>query len=87
MKFVTYSINQAIYLPNISQIIVISDSIHAAKRIFNFSLHSYQLYTSAISSELRNIFVRNCNMSSLQIVNLVSLYFIFHFYSLFILFS
>ena len=34
-------INQAMYLPNISQIIVISNPIHAAKRIFNSSLHSY----------------------------------------------
>ena len=35
-------INQAIHLSNMNQIVVITDSIHAAKRIFNSLLHLYQ---------------------------------------------
>jgi len=35
------SIDQAINIQEISKIIVITDSIHAAKRIFDSSLHLY----------------------------------------------
>ena len=56
-------INQATCLPNISQIIVISDSIYTAKRIFDSLSHPYQLHTSTISSELREFFIRNHNNS------------------------
>ena len=34
-------INQASYLPNIKKIVIISDSIHVAKRIFNSLVHPY----------------------------------------------
>ena len=33
------SINQATYIPNIKRIVVITDSIHTAKRIFDSSVH------------------------------------------------
>ena len=55
------SINQAIYLPNINQIIVITDSIHATKRIFDSLSHPYQLHLSAISCKLRDFFKRDNN--------------------------
>ena len=35
------SINQAIHLPNVNQIIVIIDFIHTIERIFDLSLYSY----------------------------------------------
>ena len=37
------SINQATCLPNVNQIFIITDSIHAAKRIFDSSLYPYQI--------------------------------------------
>ena len=57
------SINQATHLSNTNWIIVIMDSIHAAKKIFNSSLHPYQIHSSAISCELRDSFEQNSNNS------------------------
>ena len=37
------------------------DFLHAAKRIFNSLSHPYQIYSAAISSELREFFSRNSN--------------------------
>jgi len=51
------------HLPNINQIVVIMDSIHVAKRIFDLSLYPYQLHSSAISCELRDFFERDNNNS------------------------
>ena len=49
-------INQAMKLNNISKIIIITDLIHVAKKIFDPSLHSYQLSASTILSELYTFF-------------------------------
>ena len=49
-------INQACIKENISKIIVITDSIHAAKKIFDSKLHPFQTHTSAILSELCHFF-------------------------------
>jgi len=49
-------LNQAIWLLNIEGIIVITNSIHAAKIIFNSSIHSYQTQTAFISKEIRYFF-------------------------------
>ena len=54
-------INQATCLPNISQIIVITDSIHAVKRIFDSSSHLYQLHSASILQELREFFKKGNN--------------------------
>jgi len=45
-------INQACIKENISKIIIVTDSIYAAKKIFDSKLHPFQTYTSAILSEL-----------------------------------
>ena len=37
------------------------DSLYAAKRIFDSSLHPYQIYSAAISCELRDFFLKNVN--------------------------
>jgi len=39
---IRYRISQAIQVPKTSYIIVISNTTHAAQRIFDFSVHSYQ---------------------------------------------
>ena len=49
-------INQACGKNNISKIIIISNSIHAAKKIFESSPHPYQLHTTSILQELRQFF-------------------------------
>ena len=49
-------INQACNKDNISKIIVITDSIHSAKLIFDSSLHPLQSYSAAILSELQLFF-------------------------------
>jgi len=53
---IRYDINQACIKENISKIIVITDSIHVAKKIFDSKLHSFQTHTSAILSELHRFF-------------------------------
>ena len=52
-------INQAMNLNGIPKIIVVTDSIHAARKIFNPSVHLYQIQSAAILSELHNFF--NCH--------------------------
>jgi len=46
------SISQAYSKENISKIIVVTDSIHAAKKIFNDKTHPYQIHMTAILSKL-----------------------------------
>jgi len=50
------SINQACIKENISKIIIITDSIHVAKKIFDSKLHPFQTHTLAILSKLRRFF-------------------------------
>ena len=50
-------INQATHVDNISRIIVITDSIHAAQKIFGPSVYPYQVQSAAILSELCNFFI------------------------------
>jgi len=50
-------INQASNCNDISKIIVITDSIHVAKKIFNPSLHPFQAHFVAILSELQEFFL------------------------------
>ena len=56
-------INQATYLPNIKKIVIIIDSIHVAKRIFDSLVHPYQIHSVAISCELREFFKRSIDNS------------------------
>ena len=49
-------INQACNKEDVSKIFVITDSIHAAKNIFNSFSHPYQSHSTAILSELRQFF-------------------------------
>ena len=50
------SINQAYSKENVSKIIVVTDSIHVAKKIFDDKSHPYQIYTTAILCELWQFF-------------------------------
>jgi len=50
------SINQATHLSNVNQIM---DSIHTTRRIFDSSLHLYQIYSASISCELREFFKKD----------------------------
>ena len=52
-------INQACSKDNVSKIIVVTDSIHAAKIIFNSKSHPYQSHTVAILSKLQGFFNTN----------------------------
>ena len=53
---IRYGINQACTKENVSKIVVVTDSIHVAKKIFDSKLHPYQTHTTAILSELRWFF-------------------------------
>ena len=50
-------INQASHLLNTKRIVVISDSIHMAKIVFDSSVHPYQIYSADISYKLRKLIV------------------------------
>jgi len=47
-------INQACVINNVSKIVVVTDSIHAAKKIFDCGSHPYQIHSATILSELHN---------------------------------
>ena len=52
-------INQACSLNNVSKIIIVTDSIHMAKKIFDPSSHPFQIHSAAILNNLRNFFIAN----------------------------
>ena len=56
---IRYGINQAYSKDNISKIIVVTDSIHAAKKIFDSNSYLYQLHSVAILYELQEFFNSN----------------------------
>jgi len=66
-KFFTIrcGINHTVLSHDTSRIIVITDSIHVAKKIFNPSLHMLQKQSNFILSELREFFNR-CNMNTIE---------------------
>ena len=49
-------LNQACNEEEISKIIVVTNSIHVAKKIFDTKLHPYQIHATAILKELRQFF-------------------------------
>ena len=49
-------LNQACNKEDISKIIVVTNSIHVAKKIFDTKSHPYQIHTTAILKELRQFF-------------------------------
>ena len=52
-------INQACIKENVSKIIIVTDSIDAAKKIFDSKLHPFQSHTVAILNELWNFFIKD----------------------------
>jgi len=50
------SINQALNFNNMSKIIVVTNSIHAARKIFELFVHPYQVQSAAILSDLCSFF-------------------------------
>jgi len=64
-------INQACVINNVFKIIVVTDSIHAAKKIFDSGSHPYQIHSAAILSELHTC--QDCGRWTL-------FYFLFSFY-------
>jgi len=56
-------INQAIHVDNISCIIVITNAIHLARKIFDSFSHPYQIQSITIVKDLRDFFQRNSNNS------------------------
>ena len=53
------SINQACTKENVSKVVIVTDSIHTAKKIFDSKSHLYQFHTAAILSELWCFFSSN----------------------------
>jgi len=56
-------INQAIQISGSSHIIVITDALHIAQNLFDFSMHLYQLQLIMISKDLRVFFNSYLNNS------------------------
>ena len=59
---IRYSINQATHIDNISKIIIVTDSIHVVKRIFDPSIHPFQVQSAAVLSNLCYFF--NCHTNN-----------------------
>ena len=60
---IRYSINQIIDSDNISKIIVVTNSIHTACKIFDLSVRLYQVQLIAILSDLCKFFIQHKNNS------------------------
>jgi len=60
---IRYDINQACIKENVSKIIVVTDSIHTVKKIFDSKSHPFQSHTVAILNKLQNIFIKDCENS------------------------
>jgi len=60
---IRYGINCATQMQDIKLIIVITDTIHANKHIFNTTVCLYQLHSIAIFKHLRGFFNKNSNKS------------------------
>ena len=56
---IRYSINQAVCLQNIFKIIIVTDSIHVARKIFDTSSHLLQKQVVLIFNDLRIFFNRH----------------------------
>jgi len=56
---IRYSINQVVQIQNVSCIIVITDIIHGAKKIFNPFMYPYQPQMIMISKDLRVFFSKH----------------------------
>jgi len=54
-------INQVVNITNVNHIVIIMDSLHTAKRIFDSLSHPYQIHSVIILSKLRKFFSRNAN--------------------------
>jgi len=50
-------INQACSLDNVSKIIIVTDSIHVARKIFNSDSSPFQIHAATILKELRKFFI------------------------------
>ena len=60
---IRYGINQASNFDTISKIVIVTNSIHVARKIFNPSLHPYQVQSAAILSDLQKFFLYHQNNS------------------------
>ena len=54
-------INQVVSITNVNYIVIITDSLYTAKRIFDSSSHPHQIYSVAISCKLRDFFSKDSN--------------------------
>ena len=52
-------INQAVTNWDVNYIVVITNSLHATKKIFDSSVHPYQIHSATISQKLREFFSRD----------------------------
>jgi len=52
-------INQAVTNSNTNHIVVITDSLHVTRKIFDSSAYPYQIHSAAISIELREFFSKD----------------------------
>jgi len=52
-------INQVVTNSDVNHIVIITDSLYTPKRIFDSSVHPYQIYLAAISQELREFFSKD----------------------------
>ena len=56
---IQYGINQAVTISNTNHIIIITDSLYVARKIFNFSAHLYKTHSATISQKLRELFSKD----------------------------
>ena len=58
---IRYGINHTIYLLDINHIIIITDTIPAARQIFDMLIHLYQLHSITILKNLKKFFNKDLN--------------------------
>ena len=65
-------INQICSKENVSKIIVVTNSIYTAKKIFNDKIHLYQIHMTAILYELQQFFT-TCQGNSIEFGNALAI--------------
>ena len=68
---IRYDISQTSQMQDVSHIVIITDTIYTTKYIFDMFIHSYQLQSIAISSNLRKFFNKS-NSNSISFWNCFS---------------
>ena len=63
-------INQAIQIPGTFYIIIITDTLHIARKIFDFTIYLFQTQTIVISKDLQRLFGEHSKIVQIMVIGI-----------------